>query len=108
MPHPRDSHPPNASAACLHLVAAAGRDVLDACLAQVSTGDYVVFLDAGVLQLLQSQAAFATAADAVSYAAVDLRAHGLLDAALAARVDVVDDAGICDLLARFGHCLTWR
>jgi len=89
-------------------VAAAGRDVLDACLAQVSTGDYVVFLDAGVLQLLQSPGALATAAEAVSFAAADLRAHGLLDAARNARVDIVDDAGICALLARCGHCLTWR
>jgi sulfur relay protein TusB/DsrH len=108
MQHPGNSHPPNVPTACLHLVAAAGRDVLDACLAQVSAGDHVVFLDAGVLQLLQSPATLATAADGVSFAATDLRAHGLLDAAREARVDVVDDAGICALLARCRHSLTWR
>lgn len=108
MQYPSDSHPPNIPAACLHLVAAAGRDVLEACLTQVSTGDHIVFLDAGVLQLLHSPAAWATAEAPVSFAATDLRAHGLLDAARGARADVVDDAGICVLLLRCGHCLTWR
>lgn len=108
MQRPDSAPPPNDPACCLHLVAGAGRDVLDACLAQVSPGDKVVFLDAGVLQLLQSSTSLANAAGATFFAEADLQAHGLLEAARDLQADVIDDGGICDLLAQCRHCLTWR
>ena len=100
--------PPNDSACCLHLVAGAGRDVLDACFAQLAPIDTVVFLDAGVLQLLQPSSTPGSATSAMFFAEADLRAHGLLEAAHDLQVGVIDDAGICALLTQCTHCLTWR
>jgi len=108
MHYPHTSPPPHDSACCLHLVAAAGRDVVDACLAQVAPGDTVVFLDAGVLHVLQPPVSPASAAGAMLFADADLRAHGLLEAARDAQAGVIDDAGICALLVQCRHCLTWR
>jgi len=108
MQHPDPASPPETTSRCLHLVAGAGRDALDDCLAQLAPGDSVVFLDAGVLHLLRSSAALPGAASEVFYTDADLRAHGLLEAARRARAGVVDDAGVCALLAQYEHCLTWR
>lgn len=98
---------PNSSARCLHLVAGAGQGALAECLAQTAPGDYVVFLDAGVLHLLSAAAALPTSPGDVFFADADLRAHGLLEVARDAQAGVINDAGICGLLARCEHCLTW-
>jgi sulfur transfer complex TusBCD TusB component (DsrH family) len=104
MQHPEE---PSSSARCLHLVAGAGHGALEDCLAQTAAGDYVVFLDAGVLHLLRPAAALPAGAGEVFFADADLRAHGLLEVARDARAGVIDDAGVCALLARCEHCLTW-
>jgi len=108
MQHPDTPLAPNTPACCLHLVAGAGHDILDDCLAQAAPGDQVVFIDAGVLQLLQSTFASPNAAGAFFFAEADLRAHGLLEAARDLQAGIIDDAGICALLAQCEHCLTWR
>lgn len=98
---------PNETARCLHLVVGAGRDVLDDCLACTVAADAVVFLDAGVLQLLR-EPTWVKCNATLYFVDADLRAHGLLKAALRAEASVLDDAGVCGLLAQFDHCLTWR
>jgi len=108
MQHPDSKRSSNDPACCLHLVAGAGRDVLDACFAQVSPGDTIVFLDAGVLQLLQSFPGLSSAAGATFFAEADLQAHGLLEAARDLQAGIINDADICTLLAQCKHCLTWR
>ena len=108
MHRPDTLSPPNGPGCCLHLVAGAGRDALDDCLAQVAPGDWVVFLDEGVLQLLHSPMVVQGAVGSVFFSDADLRAHGLVDSARKLQSDIIDDAGICALLAQCEHCLTWR
>lgn len=105
-------HPPTASPShpdsCLHLVVSGGAQVLEDCLAHLGAADAVLFLDQGVLHLLRSgPGSLAGSASAVYFAAADLEAHGLADAAARSQVDILDDAGFCGLLARHRHCLTW-
>jgi len=102
------AQPSNDSVRCLHLVAGAGRDALEACSARLAPSDTVVFLDAGVLQLLQSSSTPASTASMMFFAETDLRAHGLLESARDLQAGVIDDAGICALLTQCTHCLTWR
>ena len=102
------NHLPEGAARCLHLVAGAGRDAFDDCMSLVAPGDAVVFLDAGVLQLLRCPAGLPESPAALYFAAADLRAHGLLEAALRERARLLDDGEVCDLLAACDHCLTWR
>lgn len=107
MPDGRSSTARRAS--CLHLVVGAGRQALDDCLAQSGEEDSVLFLDAGVLHLLQTPLRPSErSAAAICYAAADLRAHGLLELARREGVDIVDDARCCELLALHAHSLTWK
>jgi sulfur relay protein TusB/DsrH len=104
----RSGDSPLASApSCLHLVAGTGREALDDCLLLSRAGDAVVFLDAGVLHLLDDAGAPVVGLAEVHYSAADLQAHGLLQRAKALQVNLVDDTGICALLAQHEHCLTW-
>ena len=99
---------PERASGCLHLVASADAQVLDACLSHLGSADSVLFLDLGVLHLLRSgSGSLAGAAAAVYFAAADLQAHGLIDAARRSRVEVLDDDGFCALLERHRHCLSW-
>jgi len=93
---------------CLHLVVSADAHALDDCLTHLAAEDSVLFLDAGVLQLLRSgPVSLAGGSAAVYFAAVDLRAQGLVDLARRSQVDILEDAGFCALLERHRHCLTW-
>lgn len=93
---------------CLHLVVAAGDRALGDCLAQSRQGDTILFLDAGVLHLLDDRTACGgESGPALLFAAADLEAHGLLASARAAGVHIAGDAGFGGLLAAHGHCLTW-
>ena len=92
---------------CLHLVTGAGQEALDDCLLLSRARDAVVFLDAGVLHLLHDARAPVVGLAEVLFSAADLQAHGLLERARALNVKVIDDAGICALLAEHPHCLTW-
>jgi sulfur relay protein TusB/DsrH len=96
---------------CLHLVAGAGREALEDCVSRCAPGDALLFLDAGVLHLLQyangcAATALATAAEA-HYLVADLQARGLLELARRLEVSGVDDTTFCELLAAHDHCLTW-
>lgn len=96
---------------CLHLVAGAARETLEDCVARSAPGDARLFLDAGVLHLLQcadgpAATALATAAE-THYLVADLQARGLLELARRLEVSVVDDMTFCELLAAHDHCLTW-
>jgi sulfur relay protein TusB/DsrH len=106
------ANPPTASPAhpdsCLHLVVSCQAQVLDDCLAHLGAADAVLFLDQGVMHLLRSgPGSLAGTAAAVYFAAADLEAQGLAALAARSQVDVLDDAGFCELLARHRHCLTW-
>lgn len=99
---------PDPGHSCLHLVAGAGQDALNDCLAQARPEDAIVFLDAGVLHLIgagaDSPGGFA---GGIGFAAADLEAHGLAETARRSKVDILDDDAICRLLALYRHCLTW-
>ena len=93
---------------CLHLVVAANDRALGDCLAQSGPGDAILFLDAGVLHLLDGpMTSGGESAPACLVAAADLEAHGLLASARAAGADIVGDDEFVRLLAAHGHCLTW-
>jgi sulfur relay protein TusB/DsrH len=98
---------PEVRGTCLHLVAGAGREALDDCLAHSDTGDALLFLDAGVLHLLRHGGGSVAEAANVHYLAADLQAQGLLELARRLEVSVLDDAALCELLAAHDHCLTW-
>jgi sulfur relay protein TusB/DsrH len=99
---------PQPAASCLHLVVGAGEGALENCLAHADAADAVLFLDAGVLHLLQAASAWPDSSQApVFYSATDLRAHGLFNLARHLKVDILDDDGFCELLAAHRHCLTW-
>jgi sulfur relay protein TusB/DsrH len=101
-----DAAPENMS--CLHLVAAHSGKAVQDCLAQALHGDAILFLDAGVLHLLSPEMSeVEQSGSAFLFAVADLDAHGLLSSAQAAGVTIVDDAGVCVLLAEHAHCLTW-
>jgi hypothetical protein len=93
---------------CLHLVVAAGGRALEDCLARSLRGDTILFLDAGVLHLLDARTTCGgESGPALLFAAADLEAHGLLACARAAGVHIAGDADFGGLLAAHGHCLTW-
>ena len=93
---------------CLHLVVTAGERALGDCLAQCRPGDAILFLDAGVLHLLDARlAGGGKSGPAVWFAAADLEAHGLLARARAAGVTIAGDSDFGGLLAAHRHCLTW-
>ena len=91
---------------CLHLVAGNGAEALADCLAHSRGGDVVLFLDAGVLHLLDDRGTDAGVGGAC-FLEADLLAHGLLGLARRRQARVIDDAGFCALLAEHRHCLTW-
>jgi sulfur relay protein TusB/DsrH len=93
------------AASCLHLVAGAGSEALAHCLSQADLADAILFIDAGVLHLASGP--FDDSVGSVHFSAADLQAHGLFDTARRSNVDIVDDAGFCELLAAHRHCLTW-
>ena len=109
MQYPSASAPPlNQATSCLHLVVGAGDSALGSCLSQAGSTDAVLFLDAGVLHLLQAAPDSPNTRQAsVYYSAADLHAHGLSDLARRQNVDILDDTGFCELLAAHRHCLTW-
>ena len=93
---------------CLHLVVAAGDRALGDCLARSGPGDAILFLDAGVLHLLDAPTARGGEPGAAwMFAAADLEAHGLLARARETGADIVGDEDFGGLLAAHRHCLTW-
>lgn len=102
------SRSPDPTHSCLHLMASAGQDALSDCLAQAHADDAIVFLDAGVLHLLDAgKGPPGGRAGRVFFAGADLEAHGLVEMARGSGVGILDDAGICELLVMYRHCLTW-
>ena len=105
---PDGSAAANAMATCLHLVTGPDPKALELCLAHADSGDAVLFLDTGVLQLLDlGSDELAGFRAELHFAAPDLGAHALLELAGRLGVSVVDDDGFCALLAAHVHCLTW-
>lgn len=102
---------PEAQKSCLHLVAGAGQEALDDCMAHSDARDALLFVDAGVLHLLRHATdSFATPAAGAAEAhflAADLQARGLLELARRLEFSVVEDMAFCELLAAHDHCLTW-
>lgn len=106
---------PEALKRCLHLVAGAGQEALDDCLAHRAARDALLFVDAGVLHLLRHATGFVAGSVSgsgagvaeVHFLAADLQAQGLLELARRLNVSVVGDPVFCELLAAHDHCLTW-
>jgi sulfur relay protein TusB/DsrH len=95
--------------AVLHLVLSAGSGAFDACRRACSAGDSVLFMDNGVRQLLVGEPGKQLPPGvAMHFGKADLEARGLLSAATEARVRLLDDDGIPDLLKRHRHCLSWK
>lgn len=93
---------------CLHLVVAPDDRPLRDCLAMSQPGDTILFLDGGVLHLLDpAPGDRSESSPALVFAIADLEARGLLASARAAGARTADDAAFCTLLAAHGHCVTW-
>lgn len=98
---------PEGAGNCLHLVVGAGREALEDCLLHSAARDSILFLDAGVLHLLQEGNAPVVGLAQAFFAEADLQAHGLLALARQMHLRRVDDAGFWSLVASHEHCLTW-
>jgi len=95
--------------ACLHLVTGSGREALDACRAHSSTGDVILFLDTGVMHLLDNgEKPLPDGGPDVFYASADLQARGIYEAAVSSGVQLADDAEFVRLLRECSHCLSWQ
>lgn len=92
---------------CLHLVLSHQQRALENCLSVFIDGDTLLFLDAGVLHLPALAVDAAETLEAI-FMAADLQARGLLDAADACGLSVINDEDFADLLARHDHCLSWK
>jgi sulfur relay protein TusB/DsrH len=93
---------------CLHLVSGTDPVALSDCRAQCVAGDVVLFLDAGVLHLLDENLLTFDAGIAVYYSPVDLEARGLLEAAVHSAVQLASDEDFVRLLEHCSHCLSWQ
>ncbi len=87
----------------------AGEGALANCLSHADAADAILFLDAGVLHLLQAASAWPDSSQApVFYSATDLQRPWIVRTWPGdLKVDILDDDGFCELLAAHRHCLTW-
>ena len=93
----------------LHLVLTAGEGAFDPCRKLCQAGDSVLFIDSGVRQLLMGEPGKRLPPGvAVYYSKPDLEARGLLGAAEAVHVRILDDSGFTNLLEAHRHCLSWK
>lgn len=100
---------PTGNASCLHLVVRSSAEVLESCLSQCAGEDDVVFIDDGVMHLVNSLQNGCGPGPAESlFSAEDLDARGLLPAARAAGAATVRDSDIVALLRKHDFCLTWK
>jgi sulfur relay protein TusB/DsrH len=94
---------------CLHLITGPGGEALRQCRSQCGPDDSVVFMDAGVMHLLETdEDGFPAGDHRVHFAAADLAARGLDAVAASAAISTLTDAGIARLIADHPHCLTWK
>ena len=93
---------------CLHLVSGTDPVALSDCRAQCAGGDVILFLDAGVLHLLEQDRLVPDGGAAEFYSSVDLEARGLLEAAVHSGVQLASDEDFVRLLERCSHCLSWQ
>jgi sulfur relay protein TusB/DsrH len=93
---------------CLHLLAGAGPEALDACRSQCRAGDAVLLIDAAVLQLLKPGMDKLVSTGCRLYCLThDLEAHGLSAAIDSFPAEPVDDSRFPGLLREHDHCLSW-
>jgi len=93
---------------CLHLVLGSGAEALDACSSCCGLADAVLFMDAGVLHVLDDNLhSFTGGRQSVYFSTADLQAHGLLKVALDAGLAVAEDSLFTRLLREHDHCLSW-
>ena len=94
---------------CLHLVASASEAARRDCLAQIRTGDRLVFIDAGVMHLLShGEAGSHSWPDLCAFNLPDLEARGLAGLAQEMGVTTVDDRGVAAGMKAMQHCVTWK
>ena len=93
---------------CLHLLAGAGPEALDACRSQCRAGDAVLLIDAAVLQLLKPGMDTLVSTGCRLYCLNhDLEAHGLSAVIESSPANPVDDSRFPGLLREHDHCLSW-
>lgn len=92
----------------MHLVIGTDPVALSDCLAQCAAGDVVLFLDAGVVHLLERNRLVQDGGAAEFYSSADLEARGLLEAAAHSGVQLASDEDFVRLLERCSHCLSWQ
>lgn len=98
----------NSENSCLHLVTGTDSVALNDCRAQCAAGDVILFLDAGVLHLLDEKQLVPDGGAAEFYSSVDLEARGLHEAAVHSGVHLASDEDFVRLLERCSHCLSWQ
>ena len=98
---------------CLHLVVTASKQTLADCIDHFSSQDSIVFLDAGVLNLLGPKMDEHMDENILNntqchFSLEDLQARGLLPKAQALGVQIRDDKAVVRMLIAHEHCLTWQ
>jgi sulfur relay protein TusB/DsrH len=101
--------PPARKKTCLHLVVHSSPRAMDNCLSQFDEGDAVLFLDDGVMHLVNDRSASVRPLCAGwCFSAVDLEARGLLGLAQASGAVTLADSKIAGLLQTHDFSLTWK
>jgi sulfur relay protein TusB/DsrH len=102
-------NPPARKKTCLHLVVHSSPRAMDNCLVQADEGDAVLFLDDGVMHLVNDiSRSFRPPFTECCFSAVDLEARGLSGLAQAAGAVTLTDSKIAGLLQTHDFCLTWK
>lgn len=97
------------SVRCLHLILGTGGEALDACAACRGPQDFVLFLDVGVMHLLEARMnSSASGAMSTGFATADLEARGLIEVARELGTRLVSDAEFARLVRDHDHCLSWK
>ncbi len=97
------------TARCLHLVLGTGVEALDACATCCEPQDFILFLDVGVMHLLEARMNPAAAvAKSTGFATADLEARGLIGLARELGIRLVSDAEFALLVKDHDHCLSWK
>jgi len=82
---------------------------MDNCLAQADEGDTVLFLDDGVMHLVNDiSRPFRPPFTEYGFSAVDLEARGLSGLAQATGAASLTDSKIAGLIQAHDFCLTWK
>jgi sulfur relay protein TusB/DsrH len=100
---------PKKKTSCLHLVTRSSADVIEHCRTFSEEQDEVLFLDDGVMCLVNERRKPGDTGIAnCIFLGADLEARGLMEIARELNVRTIQDQDFAGLLRKHENCLTWK